>query len=121
MLLGKLFDELRIRIALIIRAISHFLLHFVELGLHLRVVGESLAGLLLDGSIVLEFHHLRQVTDGRVIRHSHHARRRLLQATENLQHGRLARTILTDEGNTVSVIDHETHIVEQRLHTEFHL
>ena len=120
MFLGEFLHELGIALALVVGAVSHFLLHLVEARLHLGIVGESLAGFLLHGGIVLQFHHLRQVADGGFVWDSHHAGGWLLQATENLQHRRFAGTVLTYQGYTVAVVDNEAYIIEKWLYAKLY-
>ena len=115
MFLGKLLYELSIAFALIVGAVGHFLLHLVQTRLHLGIMGESLAGFLFHGRIVLQFHHLWQIADCGFVRNSHNAVSRFLQTAENLEHRRFSCTILTHQGNAVAVVDDETYIMKERL------
>ena len=115
MFLGKLLYELSIAFALIVGAVGHFLLHLVQTRLHLGIMGESLAGFLLHGRIILQLHYLWQIADGGFVRNSHNAISRFLQTAENLEHRRFSCTILTYQGNAVAVVDDETYIMKERL------
>ena len=119
-LLGEFLHELGIALALVVGAVGHFLLHLVEARLHLGIVGESLAGFLLHGGIILQFHHLRKIADRGFIRDSHHTGGWLLQATENLQHRRFAGTVFTYQGNAVAVVDYEAYIIEKWLYAKLY-
>ena len=120
MFLGEFLHELGIALALVVSAVSHFLLHLVEARLHLGIVGESLSGFLFHGGIILQFHHLRQIADGGFVWDSHHAGGWLLQATENLQHRRFAGTVLAYQGNAVAVVDYEAYIIEKWLYAKLY-
>ena len=119
---GRIFlDQGQIALALIVGALSQFLIHPVEPFFHLRDVGKGLLGLFTHGGIVLQDHHLWQITDVAVVRDTHRTLGGLLLSTEDLQQGRFACPVLTHQGNTVSVVDHETRIHEQGLHPKLHL
>ena len=109
-----------IALTLVVRPLSQFIVHPVEPFLHLRDVCKGFLSLLADGRIVLKDHHLRQVTDTTVVGNAHHSCRRLLLSAENLQHRRLAGTVLSHKGNAVAIVDDETRISEQRLYAKLY-
>ena len=85
MLQRKLLNQCQIALALVIRALSQLLVQRVNLGFQFRHIRESLLGLLTNGGVVLQYHHLRQVADGGVRRYAHHALCRFLLSAEYLQ------------------------------------
>ena len=121
MLLCESLNESHIVIALVVGALAKFALHTVNALLQARGVAESLARFLLHGGIIGQLHHLRQITDGGVVRNAHHATRRLLLTTQNLQQRRLTGPVLAHKCNAVAVVHHEACLAEQRLHPKLHL
>ena len=118
MLRGVFLYQREITLTLVVRPLSQLLVHLVEPFFHLRDVSEGLLSLLADGRIILKDHHLRQVTDTTVVGNAHRSCRRLLLSAEDLQHRRLACTVLSHKGNTVAVVDDEARINEQWLYTK---
>ena len=112
--------QLQVALALIVGALSQLAVEGIDAFLHTGHAGKSLACLVYHGCVVLQVHHLRQIAYGGVAGDRHHASRRLLQATEYLQHGRLACPVLAHKGNAVALVDNETDIAEQWLHAKFH-
>ena len=110
----------QIALTFIVCAFSQFLVHAVQAFFHLCDVSKGLLGFFTDSGVVLKIHHLRQITDSAVVRDAHGSCRSLLLTTEYLQHRRLASSVLTHKGDTVFVIDDETGINEQRLHTKLY-
>ena len=118
MLCGIFLYQGQIAFALIVSTFCQFLVHTVQTLFHLRDVSKCLLGFFTNGGIVLKVHDLRQIADPAVIGDAHRSCCRLLLTTENLQHRRLACSVLADKGNTVSVVDDKTCISEQRLHAK---
>ena len=118
MLLRKGLHQPGVIIALVILPCSQLFLQAVYALFQLNGIGESLAGFFPHGGIVLQFHYLRQVTHCGVVGHGYRSRRGLLQSAQYLEHRALARPVFAHQGNAVAVIDHKTHVMEQRLHAK---
>ena len=83
---------------------GELLLQHVKPAIQMLDEGESLLSgdnmlkgqlrLLHHGTTVGQLHHLGQVADGAVARHSHHTIRGLLQSCKNLEHSGFTSTIL---------------------------
>ena len=121
MLGGVFLYQCQIALTLIVGALCQFLVHPVQPFLHTGDVGKGFLGFLTHGGMVLQDHHLRQITDPTVIGDAHRTSRWLLLAAENLQQGRLTGSVLAHKGNAVTVVDDKTGISEQRLHAKLHL
>ena len=119
-LCGVFLYQRQITLALVVCTLCEFLVHPVQTLLHLRDIGKSLLGLLTYCGIVLEYHHLREISDTTVGRHADISFSSLLLTTEYLQHRGFSGSVFSYEGNTVSVVDNETRINEQRLDSELH-
>ncbi len=76
-------------------------------------MGECLAHLLYHRASVGEFHLLRQVADGGVLRDCHLARGRPLQAGYDFQHRRFPGSVLAHEGNPVAAVYDVADVVKQ--------
>ena len=120
MLLRVLLHQRHVRLTLIVLTLVQLLFQFGNTLLQLRHVGKSLLSLLPDSRRVLKVHHLRQITDGGIVRYIDHTCSRLLHTTKYLQQRRLTRIVLAHQGNTVTVVHHETSVGKQWLDTKFH-
>ena len=120
-LLCEPLNKSHIVIALVIGAFAKFTFHTVNALFHASSVAEGLARFLLYGGVIGQFHHLRQIANGGVVRNAYHATRRLLLTTQNLQQRRLAGSVLAHKCNAVAVVHHEACLAEQRLHPKLHL
>ena len=118
---GVFLDQGQIALTLVIGAFCQLLVHLVDASLQLRDVGKGLLCLLTNRRIVLQDHHLWQIANPAISRHTHITSCRPLLSTEDLQHRRLTGTILTHQGNTVTGVDDETGISEQGVHSKLHL
>ena len=119
MFLRETFHELHVRVALIVGAGCHLLFHLLQLRLHLRAAGKSLAGLFKDGRVVGEFHDLGQIAYLTVIGDPDGTGCRFLQPADYLEHRRFAGAVLAHEGDTVMVVDDITDIMKQRSSAKF--
>ena len=106
-------DELVVLLALIVGALGHLRCQCVEHRLLLADVRKGLLGLLADGALIGQLHHLRKVTHRDTLGHAHRTIGGLLHAGQYLEHGALARTILTHEGYAVFGIDDVTDSFKQ--------
>ena len=120
MLLGKPFDQRHILLTIVVRALGQLLVHAFYALCHLLDVGKGLLGLFAHRHRVLQVHHLRQVADGCIVRHTHHTGCRLLLPAKYFEQSRFSRTVLAHQGNTVAIVDYETGVRKQRLHTKLH-
>ena len=109
-----------ILVRLIVGADRQLVVHPVETLLQLYHPRKGLPRLFPHRGIILQDHHLRQITDGGIVRYRHNARCGTLLPTQNLQQRRFARPVLTHQGNTVTVVHDETGAGKERHHTEFH-
>ena len=105
---GERLHKACIVLALVVGTLRQLPVEVVNAPLHFVDIGKRLARLVLDGGVVLKDHHLRQIANGGVVRHSHNAFRGLLLAAEYLEEGRFACTVLSNKGDAVAVVDHET-------------
>ena len=80
---------------------------------------KCLFGLFAYGVFVAEDHHLGQVADGAVVLERHGASRGLLQAGKDLEQGRLARAVLSDERDAVFFVYNKRHVRKERTCAEF--
>ena len=113
-------DQFVIGVRLVVGALGQLGGHGVEGGLHAVDMGERLAHLLLDREGILQHHLLRQIAHAHILRHRHGARRGLLQAGYNLEHGALARAVLAHKGNLVAGVYHIAYVVEKRYGGKLH-
>ena len=120
--LGREFlNQSHIVVALIVGTLVQLLLHALNAVGHLLDVSKGFLGLLAHGGVVLKYHHLGQITHRGIRTRAHRARRWLLFATEHLEERRFAGTVLTHQGHTVLIVNHEGGVAKQGLHPEFHL
>ena len=80
-------DQLEVVVALVIGALRQLAVERIDALPHLGDRRKRLARLIYHGGVVLQLHHLRQVTYCGVIGNSHHPIGGLLHTTKNLQHG----------------------------------
>ena len=113
-------DELLIVLAFVVGAVGQFLVHALDVGLHLEDVFESQLGFLHHRPLVAQYHHLRQVADGTFAGDGYRTRRGVLQSGQYLQHGRFARPVLAHQGDAVFFVDDVRHVFEQGRGVEFH-
>ena len=113
-------DKFLIVLTFVVGTVGQFLVHTLDVGLHLEDVFEGQLGLLHHRPLVAQHHHLRQVANGTVAGDGHRACRRALQSGQNLQHGRLARPVLAHQGDAVLLVDDVGHVLEQGRGVEFH-
>ena len=118
-LVGETLAQLHVALALVIIALSHLLLHALYVGLYLMQMGKSLLCLMAHCTSIGQHHHLWQIAHRSTLGHRHTTSSGLLHPGNNLQHGRLARTILAHQSNTVAVVHHITDVRKQRTRTEF--
>ena len=116
---GVSLHQRHVVVALIVGALVHLPLQSLYAGRHLLDVGKRLLRLLAHGGRVLQHHHLRQIAHGGVGGNGHRARRGVLHPANNLQHGRLARTVLSYQCNAVAVVNHKTCVAKQWLYAKF--
>ena len=112
MFLGELLYQLHVFLAVIVGTFRQLVVHLVQFLLQHGVACESLAGFLAHGGVVLQHHHLRQITYGRFIRNGHISGCGLLYAAQYFQHGGFPRSVLADKGYSVTSVDDEIHITE---------
>ena len=113
-------DELLIVLTLVVGTVGQFLVHALDVGLHLEDVFEGQLGFLHHRPLVAQHHHLRQVADGTFTWDGYHTRRGVLQSGQYLQHGRFARPVLAHQGDAVFFVDDVRHVFEQGRGVEFH-
>ena len=81
MLLGKALHQCQIVGTLIIGTLRQLLIHAVDTVLQLTGGRKGFLCLLPYGGIILQIHHLRQITDSRIVRDAHHTAGGLLLPT----------------------------------------
>ena len=81
MLLGKALHQCQIVGTLIIGTLRQLLVHAVDAVLQLTGRGKGFLRLLPYGGIILQVHHLRQITDSRIVGDAHHTAGGLLLPT----------------------------------------
>ena len=116
----KLLAQPHIPLALVILATGKLSLHRPYTSLQLSYIGKSLLRLLAHRTAVTQHHHLRQIPHRHITRHRHRPLTGRLDTRNNLQHGTLTRTVLTHQGNTVTVIHHIADTGKQRPGAELH-
>ena len=121
MFLREAFYKRGVVITFVICSVGHFLLHFLQSSLHLRVIGKRLTCFFAHGGVILQLHHLWQIAYGDIIRNGNNATRGLLKTAKYLQHRRFSCTILPNKRYSVTIVHNKTHVGEQRLHTKFNL
>ena len=89
------FDQCQITLALVVRPFRKFLVHLLQTLFHPRDIGKSLLSLLPHRCLILQDHHLRQITNTTVGRHTHVTGRRFLLSAKDFQQRRLACPILS--------------------------
>ena len=114
----KAFDQLLIALRIIIGPVGQFLVHPVETLLHLEDMFKCHLGLFHHRTGIAQHHHLRQIAYRNVPLHSYRTLGRALFTRQNLQHGRLAGTVFTDQGYAVFLIDDKRNIFKQRCYTK---
>ena len=119
MLSREFLDQHHIIFTLIVGTLVELLLHTRNAIGHLLDIGKSLLSLLTHGGVVLQNHDLRQIANGALAGHTYRTSRGFLHATENLEHGRLTCTILTNQGDTILVVDDEGRICKQGFYPKF--
>ena len=85
MLLGEALHQCQIVGTLIIGTLRQLLIHAVDTVLQLTGRRKSFLCLLPYRRIILQVHHLRQITDGRIIRDAHHTTGGLLLPAQYLE------------------------------------
>ena len=113
------FNQFLVIVTLVIGTLSQLPVDALDIGLQLMDVRKGLFSLLHHRTAIGQLHHLRQVADSTIAWHRNHALRRLLQACQDFQHGRLACTILTHQRNAVFLVDYIRNIFKQRSSVEF--
>ena len=108
-------------LALIVGTLHQLIVQALYLGLEFMDIFECGLGLLSYGAGIGQLHYLRQITDGHLLGYRHCARCRLLQSGNDLEHGGLAGTVFTHQGNTVLVTYHVADIMKQRARPELYL
>ena len=120
MFLGELFHQRHVLLTLVVSTLGQLLVHPVYAFLHLGDVGKGFLSLLAHRRIVLQNHDLGQIAYRGVVWHADHSTRRLLQATQDFEQRRLSRAVLTHQGDTVTIVDHETGVGKQGLDAKLH-
>ena len=117
-LLCEAFHQRHVAVALVVSTLAQLLLEALHTLFHPSHVGKGLLGLLTHRGVVLQHHDLRQIAHNSILWHAHHTTGGCLHATEYLQQRRFSRSVLSHQGNAVAVVDHETHILKERLGAE---
>ena len=112
MFLRKFLYQLHVRVALVVGTLCQLAVHDVYLLLQCGHLCKCLACLFPYRSVVLQYHYLRQVAYGLVVRYCNVTCSRGLLTAQYLQHGRFPCAVFSYEGNAVTVINHETCVQE---------
>ena len=112
MLRREALHQFGILLALVVGALSQLPVHLVNFCSHFPYVGKCLLCLLLDGGVVLKYHHLWQISDSTPVGHSHLTFGRFLHSTQDLEHSRFSSTVFSNQCYTVALVDYETDATE---------
>ena len=118
--LRKLLYQGKILLTLVVGTFAQFALHAVYAFFQSGVSGKGFSRFFEHGSIIRELHHLWKITDSGIARNGYSTRRGLLHAAQNLEQSRFPRAVLAHQGDTVAVVHHEIHIVEQRFNAKLY-
>ena len=119
--MGKTVYQFLIIFTVIIGAFGQLPVHTLYISLHLKNMLKSKFRLLHDGTLITEYHHLRQVPDRTFAGNGHNTGSGLLNAGQYFEHGGLTRPILTDKSYAVFLINNIRNVFEQRGSVKFHL
>ena len=119
--MGKTVYQFLIIFTVIIGAFGQLPVHTLYISLHLKDMLKSKFRLLHDGTLITEYHHLRQVPDRTFTGNGHNTGSGLLNAGQYFEHGGLTRPILTDKSYAVFLINNIRNVFEQRGSVKFHL
>ena len=120
-LTSKTVYERMVLLTLVVRTLHQLVVQPLYLSLKSVQILKRRLSLLTYRAGIGQFHDLRQVTYGHLLGNGYRARSRLLQTGYDLEHGGLARSVLTHKGNTVLVTYHVADIMKERARPELNL
>ena len=114
----KTFYQLMITFRIVIGTICQLLIHTRNTILQFEYMLKSHLGLSHHRTRITQNHYLWQITDSHSTLYGYYPLGRLLEACQNFQHSRLSGTILSNQRNTVFLINHKRDILKQRCHSK---